>query len=211
MKRRLFILAWLVSLAALSSATALARGPSGGRGGGPRGGGWHGGGGWRGGPHGGGGYGYRPFRGGHWGWAPWWGLHGGFWYSGYAWPYGVPWVIYPANVPGYAGVVPDAVPIVPPAPVVVLHLGEVTGINVGLRFQLHCDNTQAIVATLESAGGYDMALVLRGNAAGEANCRVSDGNIPPLDLHVVVLPQPGTPTYAPPPPPREPPPPPPAP
>ncbi len=186
---------WILCVAlvmSISPATTLARGHGGGHGGG----GWHGGGG-RGGWHGGGG-GFRPFQGGHWGWAPWWGVHAGFGYPGYLWPYGVPWVIYPAWMPGYSGAVPEAVPILPPSPAVVLHTGEMSGMNVGLRFQWQCDNPQVLVPSLESAGELNMALVLRGNAAGEANCVVGDGETPPLHVHVVVLPQPSTPTGSPP-------------
>ena len=66
-----------------------------------------------------------------------------------------------------------------------------------------------MVPTLESAGETNLALVLRGNAPGEANCVVGDGESPPLAVHVVVLPQPVTATVSEPPemdPPTEPPP-----
>ncbi len=178
---------------AFTPVTASARGRGGG-GGGFRGGsggfrGWSG-----------GGRGYRPFSGGHWGWAPWWGVGVGFGYPGYIWPYGVPWVIYPAVVPGYIGEVPDAVPIQPPAPAVVLHAGEVTSMDVGLRLRWQCDSPRVLVPSLESSGDASMALVLRGNAAGEANCIVGDGETMPLRVHVVVLPAVAPPVLTPPPP-----------
>ena len=177
---RVLMLATVCSVA-LTPASAFARGHGGGgRGGGSRGSSWHG---------GGGGGGYRPFHGGHFGWAPSWGYRGYVGHPGFIWPYGVPWIIYPATVSGYVGVNPDGVPVQPPAPSVVLHEGEVTGMNVGLRFQWQCDNPQALVPTLESDGESNMALVLRGKAAGEANCLVGDGESPPLRVHVVVLPQ----------------------
>ena len=200
---------------------AFARGRGGGGGGFHGGGGWHGGGGSRGGGWRGGG-GFRPFGGGHWGWAPWWGVGVAFGYPGYIWPYGMPWVVYPAVVPGYVGAVPEAVPVQPPSPAVVMHAGEVTSMNVGLRLHWRCDNPQIIVPSLESAGEDEMALVLRANAAGEAYCLVGDGEESPLRIHIVVLPAvtppprpvQAQPTLTPPPqqanPPAEPPPPPPA-
>ena len=109
----------------------------------------------------------------------------------------MPWVIYPGVVPGYVGAMPEAIAIQPPSPAVVLHAGEVTGMNVGLRFQMQCDNPNTLVPTLESAGEANLALVLRGAAPGEANCRVSDGETPPLLVHVVVLPAATTSTTAP--------------
>ncbi len=198
---RVFLLCVLV-LGASTSAQARGRGGGGGghsgghsghSGGGHFGGG-HGGGSWHGGARGS----YRPFRGGHFGWAPWSGSHGVWLRPSYIWPYGVPWFIYPAIVPGYSGPVPEAVPIQPPADSVVLHAGEITGMNVGQRFLWHCDDSNALVPTLESAGENNLALVLRGNAPGECNCSVSDGESPPLVVHVVVLPAVPTPTSEPP-------------
>jgi hypothetical protein len=208
MARRRNLFVFCTVSAFLFATAAFARGPGGSRGGGggggwhggSSGGGWHGssGGGWHGssggGWHGGGvwrgsyGGGFRPFNGGHYGWAPWWSLQTGIYAPGYIWPYGVPWVIYPAVVAGYSGPVPDAVPIQPPAPAILLHTGEVAGMNVGLRFQMRCDNEKSVVPTLEGAGDDAIALVVRGQAPGEANCLVGDGETEPLRVHVIVLP-----------------------
>ena len=182
---------------------AFARGAGGGgHGGGSHGGGFHGGGfhsggfhGW----HGGGRSYYRPFRGGYWGWGSGIRLHGVYATPGYIWPYGVPWLIFPAYVPEYAGVMPETVAIQPPTSSVVMHAGEVTGMNVGQRFSWRCDNPQALVPTLENAGENALALVMRGAAPGEANCVVSDGETEPLHVHVVILPAQPTPTAAEPP------------